>query len=1459
MPAANTKKTNRQDGFTLVELLIAIFITGVISVAIYSMYNTFYRQAGVLDQWGVAQQNARVALNLMERELVNAGYAADTTHIITEATGGSIQFIYSDPNTTASRLKVRYGTQTSGGVKKLVRTFENLTTGTTPQTDEVIEYVETLEFIYYDIDGNVVDPTDTEAARDTIKFVTIRLVTRTKDNVPGTAAPGTFMLDTHIRLRNIGVGQASNDSTPPSSPMEVQVRDPGICNRLKVKFTKSPEGDVAGYKVYYGVSSGAYEGVVTVPLTVMTGTNYSCTDAGTSIECTIVPTSNVTHGDGTVSQVQALAYSPSDGSSTTMYYVAVKSYDNSLNTSSFSSEVSGNPSPSNSVFDSGTDDSTLNPVKPTAVTGLIAEDGPSDGQVALSWNPYATSSNPDVVGFRVYRSASPFTSYPIDPNAAAIDWVAGEPGSGKPELSQTATSYTDSGSLVGCRTYYYAIAPVKCDATLIPDDTGSDPNSKKYVQTDYAATCGDGTSACSAGTGFASVTGSDTAPDKTTAPNAPTIDARAGWKRVALSLTQPIDTDLSQTCVYVNDSSTYPDLLTDTATYPKVAGCLQVSLSSTPTAQLVPDSGGIFTSAELAAAGSTSFWHDSMALESPPEPSLAEVGTYSYRAISFDLCGNGSAVSAAQATTILCGEDPPSGEKPPAVTNAAVSCCSTPVTLSWTQVSSDTSMVSSINNPYDLAGYRVFRSTSADFSASVMVSGAAPFWGTTFNDTSATEGGTYYYRIVSTDCPYERTNPSEGTIRSNMISGFLNSVMVGPVRPGRIDRDEKCPGAGNCTKDDHRAILTGIDLDNTAGNGTGASTPDADYTHHKVTMFVHNTSSGTMTVTGVSVNWVNSAANLVDVRIGGGRSGVGTISTSINPSLTLSVSGNPPYTRGVSSVSLAPVTIPAGARYVPVRFKFLDASDNEVDMRDDQLLVTLNVTNDSTGTASCVSYMTVSGVQEAVYVPFGPSVTATQQNQPSSPTFGYAVPGVTGNNQVPSGTNGTIVVDPGLTVTVSANIAGNTTDETTGGKVAVSTATLYYRATAKTTTTAPTSGYTAVAMTNTAGNTWTANIPDLSGQRVWYYIVAVDNDGNWDRDPEIDNGSYVYDQKDFNICDVTPSAPASLSAVPSGGTAAQLSWNSVTTYTNGNSLSGSDSIMYRIYRGATQIGTDQAGTSYTDSGLASGVYSYTVKAINACASPGPIVSAASNTATTCVGTNSQALLTVSPTSIYRGGSYTVNIVDCLAMRSDAPYTYGTTIETINTTAGFTGFSNTSGATGYTYNPTIPETGVATGTFTKTITTTSDVTETATKLYVGASDTISVYYPYSSPNTRTVSVVVNPCTNTPKAPTGLTGSVSGQNMTLSWSAVTQNTDNSAITDLAGYRVYEKVCAKNKPNCTGADIVADWFLRTSVGSGTTSVTVGEDQGQLSQRIYYFKVSAYDSCGTPIEGAQSATWNE
>src|SRR3990172_4313789 len=544
---------------------------------------------------------------MMERELVNAGYNALTADVLTEATANSVEFIYTDPETASTlsatagdRLKVKYWLKTTGGIQYLVRKADNLSDGGGRPTEEGAPQLNSLSITYYDINGSQVADTSTQLNRNTVKFLTVNLVTQTKSNIPGTNAPGTFMLETHVRLRNIGVGQASNDNVPPSSPpIDVQVRDPGQCGRLMVKWTKNTEGDISGYKIYYGVSSGVYEGVINVSANIMNGSNYTCTDTGASYECTIIPA------------VPTLAYTPSDGSSTAMYYFALKAYDNALNHSDFSTEVSGNPATSNPDFDSGPDDSTLNPVKPLPVAGFSGADAAAEGQVLLNWSAYDTSANPDVTGFRIYRSTSPFSSYPVDPSQAGVEWIAGEPGSGKPEVAVGATSYTDPGpNLLGCKVYYYAIAPAKCDATLI-SDAGGDPNDKKYVQTDYDATCGDGVAACTAGSGFGASTRSDTAPAKSTAPQAPAIDARAGWKRVALSLTQPSDQDLERTCIYVNESSTYPEILSDSASFPLISNCFQVDLSQTPDAVLIPDSNRSFTSAERAPGPGTSFLHDS--------------------------------------------------------------------------------------------------------------------------------------------------------------------------------------------------------------------------------------------------------------------------------------------------------------------------------------------------------------------------------------------------------------------------------------------------------------------------------------------------------------------------------------------------------------------------------------------------------------------------------------------------------------------------------------------------------------------------------------------------------------------------------------------------------------------------------------------------------------------------------
>ncbi|MBI5560738.1 MAG: prepilin-type N-terminal cleavage/methylation domain-containing protein [Deltaproteobacteria bacterium] len=1502
-------------GYTLLEVIVALAVTAILMGGVYSLYIAFFKKTSEQALLIEAQQDARAGVNTMEKDIILTGHdVQDTVSPIITADVSEVEFRY--VNTDGAPLKVTYKSQNGKLVKQVCEQAPSDWTGCSDSNwYTVIENLDTaaagggLEFGYYDQNGASIAAPVASANLGSIRFMKATLVTKT--SVLPTGQTKSVTASTEVRLRNLYLTSAGGDATEPAQPTGLEVREDtlgartGICGRMRVRWDKDTvTADIAYYRVFYTLSG--VEKNVKVSITELT-------DLGAEYEYTIAP------GWDSAANDWNLQHTPSDGSAIKTYTVGIRSYDNSHNPSLLSTEVSGNPVPSRgtSTFgDGGANDTTVNPSKLAAVTGFTGTDGANDGEVVLSWTGYNTSTYPDISGFRVYRNTSDFSSYPVSPGGS-VKWLANETGGGgMTKLASSATSFTDRDpALDGCRVYYYAIAPVNCDGTLVTDE-GGDPNEKKYIISDYTVAYGDG-----AGSGTDSPSGSDTAPPDMVSPAAPVIGVRAGWKRVAVSLTQSGAADLDQTCVYVNPDAAYPALLSTQG----ADKCFNVNTGSTPEARLVPDSGGVFTQAELGQGQSTSFWHDSMTVESPSSPTLMESGTYSYGAVAFDLCGNGSDVSQAQDTTTLCGEDPSGKPEWPGSPSITASCCDDiptccgnepqGVVLSWTPIPSDLSQPSSAANPYDLAGYRVFRDTNSDFSSATMVSGSAPFWGSSFNDASVADGNTYYYMVVATDCPYERLNPSEATIKGDMLSGALSSLQVGPVRPGKVQRDEKCPGSGNCTQDDHREILTGVDMNNSSGSGTGASSisgvvisggevtavTSSSFYHNKATFFFRNTSASTLAIQGATISWVNSDAYLRKITIGGGRSGTGEASTDVSATPTsLTPTEADPYTRSISNIDLtgnSAAEVPAGSRYTPVTFEFKDSSGNPtVDMRGDKLKVTLNVKNgndtDHTTTTSCVSYLTVSQNLEGVDVSIGPSVTATQQDKPNNPTSGYGVPGITGNNTVVSGVDGPIIVDAIVDVKVSSIISSNTVNVQTQQRVDVTSVKLYYKDTAKTVTTAPSTGYKEVAMKDSGGadcviagsavsGTCSGTIPHKDGERVWYYIAAIDGDGNFERDPERGAGAYVYDQKTFSVCDVTPDKPTNLAGVSSlfgAGPNYQvaLTWNAVTQYSNGTNLQAGDSITYKVYRGGVEIATT-ANTNYTDTnagaGLASGnVYSYFVKAVNTC----PKTSEASSTTSVCVGAGGQASINVSTNQINAGGSYTVTVFDCLGVsfghELDRDCVNGTTAQCVHDIGGANSYKNTSSRTGAVYAPVVVEkTDIGTGIFESTVTTALDNSanlkvdpnQSSAPAYT---DTIAVFYTWASPNTVNVTVKPNPCDTTPSAPVLNSVTTQGQNITVRWSAVTTNVSGPPIgppgsNDLAGYNVYERVIKND------GTLVIDWHDHSpgvspvaNCAAGSCSVTFSADHGLVNKNIYYYKVTAYDTCSPTVkESAYSNTGNE
>ena len=89
--------SNDKAGFSLVELLITALILTVVLFAIYLMYETNMTTATWGNKKAELQQNARVALDMMEREIRMAGYNPDPS--LTGANANAIQDISLSPTT----------------------------------------------------------------------------------------------------------------------------------------------------------------------------------------------------------------------------------------------------------------------------------------------------------------------------------------------------------------------------------------------------------------------------------------------------------------------------------------------------------------------------------------------------------------------------------------------------------------------------------------------------------------------------------------------------------------------------------------------------------------------------------------------------------------------------------------------------------------------------------------------------------------------------------------------------------------------------------------------------------------------------------------------------------------------------------------------------------------------------------------------------------------------------------------------------------------------------------------------------------------------------------------------------------------------------------------------------------------------------------------------------------------
>ena len=211
---------NNKKGFTLVELLVALALSGLVVTAIYAAYQSQHKTYIVQESVAEMQQNLRAAMYLMTQEIRMAGYdprgATDAGIVAGDFDDDEIRF-RKDSNGSGTiedtiGEDVTYSLYSSGGIQKLGRKYP------ASANMPVALNIDALNFVYLDEDDAIT------ATASEIRSVQITLVARTGRSDPdytntfeyfnlqdqsifGPANDGFHRraLSTQVKCRNLGL------------------------------------------------------------------------------------------------------------------------------------------------------------------------------------------------------------------------------------------------------------------------------------------------------------------------------------------------------------------------------------------------------------------------------------------------------------------------------------------------------------------------------------------------------------------------------------------------------------------------------------------------------------------------------------------------------------------------------------------------------------------------------------------------------------------------------------------------------------------------------------------------------------------------------------------------------------------------------------------------------------------------------------------------------------------------------------------------------------------------------------------------------------------------------------------------------------------------------------------------------------------------------------------------------
>lgn len=131
---------NREAAFTLVELLVVVAILGIVTLAISNLYISNQRNASTTEEVSDVQQNIRVTLDFMTRDMRNSGFLLP---VGTPAVSVAPYFLCRDNNTDGDCIDVGESfsltLQTAAPLGKVARIATDFTSVAVPTTAQVID------------------------------------------------------------------------------------------------------------------------------------------------------------------------------------------------------------------------------------------------------------------------------------------------------------------------------------------------------------------------------------------------------------------------------------------------------------------------------------------------------------------------------------------------------------------------------------------------------------------------------------------------------------------------------------------------------------------------------------------------------------------------------------------------------------------------------------------------------------------------------------------------------------------------------------------------------------------------------------------------------------------------------------------------------------------------------------------------------------------------------------------------------------------------------------------------------------------------------------------------------------------------------------------------------------------------------------------------------------------------